>query len=58
MSSTLPQQYREILIGLGEDPDRVALYDDLGVRVFQLTYNRRNLCSKTHADQGSGNGSC
>ncbi len=28
---------------LGEDPDRVALYDDLGVRVFQLTYNRRNL---------------
>ena len=28
---------------LGEDLDRVALYDDLGVRVFQLTYNRRNL---------------
>ncbi|HQV72607.1 MAG TPA: membrane dipeptidase [Dokdonella sp.] len=28
---------------LGEDLERVALYDDLGVRVFQLTYNRRNL---------------
>jgi membrane dipeptidase len=28
---------------IGEDLDRVALYDDLGVRVFQLTYNRRNL---------------
>ena len=28
---------------LGENLDRVALYDDLGVRVFQLTYNRRNL---------------
>jgi membrane dipeptidase len=28
---------------IGEDLDRVALYDDLGVRIFQLTYNRRNL---------------
>ena len=28
---------------MGENLDRVALYDDLGVRVFQLTYNRRNL---------------
>lgn len=28
---------------IGEDLDRVALFDNLGVRVFQLTYNRRNL---------------
>jgi membrane dipeptidase len=28
---------------IGEDLERVALYDDLGVRIFQLTYNRRNL---------------
>jgi membrane dipeptidase len=28
---------------IGEDLDRVALYDDLGLRIFQLTYNRRNL---------------
>lgn len=28
---------------IGEDLDRVDLFDDLGVRVFQLTYNRRNL---------------
>ena len=28
---------------IGEDLDRVALFDELGVRVFQLTYNRRNL---------------
>lgn len=28
---------------LGEDIDRVDLFADLGVRVFQLTYNRRNL---------------
>ncbi len=26
-----------------EDLDRIALFHDLGVRVFQLTYNRRNL---------------
>jgi membrane dipeptidase len=28
---------------LGEDPDRVALFRTLGVRVIQLTHNRRNL---------------
>lgn len=28
---------------LGEDLDRVELFHQLGVRVFQLTYNRRNL---------------
>lgn len=28
---------------LGEDLERVGLFSDLGVRVFQLTYNRRNL---------------
>lgn len=28
---------------IGEDLDRVTMFDDLGVRVFQLTYNRRNL---------------
>lgn len=28
---------------IGEDLDRVGLFDDFGVRVFQLTYNRRNL---------------
>lgn len=28
---------------LGEDLDRVDTFRDLGVRIFQLTYNRRNL---------------
>ncbi len=28
---------------LGEDLDRVEMFHQLGVRVFQLTYNRRNL---------------
>jgi len=28
---------------LGEDPDRVALFQRLGVRVIQLTHNKRNL---------------
>jgi membrane dipeptidase len=28
---------------LGEDPGRIALYRELGVRVIQLTHNRRNL---------------
>ena len=28
---------------LGEDLDRVEMFHELGVRVFQLTYNRRNL---------------
>lgn len=28
---------------LGEDVDRVSVYRDLGVRVIQLTHNRRNL---------------
>ncbi len=28
---------------LGEDPDRIALFRQLGVRVIQLTHNRRNL---------------
>ena len=27
MSATLPEQYREILIGLGENPDRDGLLD-------------------------------
>ena len=27
MSTTLPEQYREILLGLGEDPDREGLLD-------------------------------
>ena len=27
MSTTLPEQYREILVGLGEDPDREGLLD-------------------------------
>jgi membrane dipeptidase len=28
---------------LGEDPDRIGLFQRLGVRVIQLTHNRRNL---------------
>lgn len=28
---------------MGEDLDRVDMFRDLGVRIFQLTYNRRNL---------------
>jgi membrane dipeptidase len=28
---------------LGEDPDRVELFSRFGVRILQLTYNRRNL---------------
>jgi membrane dipeptidase len=28
---------------LGEDSDRIAMFRDLGVRVIQLTHNRRNL---------------
>ncbi|HEY0192239.1 MAG TPA: membrane dipeptidase [Kofleriaceae bacterium] len=28
---------------LGEDPDRIAMFRELGVRVMQLTHNRRNL---------------
>jgi membrane dipeptidase len=28
---------------MGEDLDRVEIFHELGVRVFQLTYNRRNL---------------
>ncbi len=28
---------------IGEDLDRVTQFDDFGVRVYQLTYNRRNL---------------
>jgi membrane dipeptidase len=28
---------------LGEDLDRVEMFHELGVRIFQLTYNRRNL---------------
>lgn len=28
---------------LGEDPDRIALFQRLGVRVIQLTHNKRNL---------------
>lgn len=28
---------------LGEDADRIAMFRDLGVRVIQLTHNRRNL---------------
>ncbi|MBL0164386.1 MAG: membrane dipeptidase [Xanthomonadales bacterium] len=36
-----------------EDLDRVALYDDLGVRVFQLTYNRRNLVGDGCLESGN-----
>jgi membrane dipeptidase len=28
---------------IGEDPDRIAIYQRLGVRVIQLTHNKRNL---------------
>jgi membrane dipeptidase len=28
---------------LGEDPDRIAMFRELGVRVIQLTHNRRNI---------------
>jgi membrane dipeptidase len=28
---------------LGEDPERITMYRELGVRVIQLTHNRRNL---------------
>ncbi|MEO7936255.1 MAG: membrane dipeptidase [Dokdonella sp.] len=39
---------------IGEDLDRVAQFDDFGVRVFQLTYNRRNLVGDGCLEPGNG----
>ncbi len=38
---------------LGEDIDRVDLFAGLGVRVFQLTYNRRNLVGDGCLESGN-----
>lgn len=38
---------------LGEDPDRVALFHGLGVRVIQLTHNRRNLVGDGATEPGN-----
>ena len=38
---------------LGEDLDRVDTFRDLGVRVFQLTYNRRNLVGDGCLESGN-----
>ncbi len=38
---------------LGEDLDRVEMFHQLGVRVFQLTYNRRNLVGDGCLESGN-----
>ncbi|MGH6949688.1 MAG: dipeptidase [Vitreimonas sp.] len=38
---------------LGEDVERVAMYRDLGVRVIQLTHNRRNLVGDGCGEPGN-----
>ena len=38
---------------LGEDLDRVDTFRDLGVRIFQLTYNRRNLVGDGCLESGN-----
>ncbi|HSX62691.1 MAG TPA: membrane dipeptidase [Tahibacter sp.] len=38
---------------LGEDLDRIALFRDLGVRVIQLTHNRRNLVGDGCMESGN-----
>jgi len=38
---------------LGEDADRVALFRELGVRVIQLTHNRRNLVGDGAMEPGN-----
>jgi membrane dipeptidase len=38
---------------LGEDVDRVAMWRDLGVRVIQLTHNRRNLVGDGSLEPGN-----
>ncbi len=38
---------------LGEDLDRVDMFRDLGVRIFQLTYNRRNLVGDGCLESGN-----
>ncbi|TLY51389.1 MAG: peptidase M19 [Gammaproteobacteria bacterium] len=38
---------------LGEDIDRVDTFRDLGVRIFQLTYNRRNLVGDGCLESGN-----
>jgi membrane dipeptidase len=38
---------------LGEDLDRVDTFRDLGVRIFQLTYNRRNLIGDGCLESGN-----
>ncbi len=38
---------------LGEDLDRVALFKDLGVRVIQLTHNRRNIVGDGATEPGN-----
>ncbi|MCE9574505.1 MAG: dipeptidase [Deltaproteobacteria bacterium] len=38
---------------LGEDPDRAAMFHGLGVRVIQLTHNRRNLVGDGATEPGN-----
>lgn len=38
---------------LGEDTDRIAMFRELGVRVIQLTHNRRNLVGDGAAEPGN-----
>jgi membrane dipeptidase len=38
---------------LGEDIDRVDVFSNLGVRIFQLTYNRRNLVGDGCLESGN-----
>jgi membrane dipeptidase len=38
---------------LGEDVDRVAMYRELGVRVIQLTHNRRNIVGDGASEPGN-----
>jgi membrane dipeptidase len=39
---------------LGEDADRIPMFRELGVRVIQLTHNRRNLVGDGATEQGNG----
>ncbi len=38
---------------LGEDPDRIALFRDMGVRIIELTHNRRNLVGDGCTEPGN-----
>lgn len=39
---------------LGEDPDRIPMFRELGVRVIQLTHNRHNLVGDGATEEGNG----